>query len=131
MVSDPVADLLTRVRNAYRAGKKEVAMPSSKLKEAIVKILKRDRFIKHFEVKRTGNKSFLKLYLHYSPSKEPAVVGLQRVSKPGQRIYVRKGDIPTVAGGLGIAILSTSAGVLSDREVREAGVGGELLCLVW
>lgn len=131
MPTDSVADMLTRIRNAYRAGKKEVSLPSSKLKEAIASILKRERFIKHYEIRRAGNKTFLKLCLSYGPNNEPAVLGLERVSKPGRRIYVRRGQIKKVAGGLGVAIISTSKGVMTDSEVRAAGLGGEYLCKVW
>jgi len=135
-VSDPIADMLTRIRNAVMAGQTVTAMPSSKMKVAIAKILKTEGFIKDYEVvdgERAGQK-VLRIRLKYigeRRERRPVLTGLERVSKPGRRVYTGKQDIPWVLSGMGIAILSTSRGVMTGREARKLGVGGEVICKVW
>ena len=132
-VSDPIADMLTRIRNATAARHDSVLMPASKIKVAIAGVLKEEGFIKDFSVAMEDGKvqPNLKVDLSYGGRKTPVLNGLQRVSKPGLRVYVQRREIPRVYGGLGIAILSTSQGVMTDREARKRGVGGEVLCEVW
>ncbi len=131
-VTDPIADMLTRIRNAGMVSHPQVAMPTSKMRESIAKILKEEGFIKDFEV-LPGKFPSLLLHLKYTRERypKPVIVGLKRVSKPGRRIYAGKGDIPWVRSGLGIAVISTSSGVMTGDHARRAGVGGELLCYVW
>ncbi|MFQ5902043.1 MAG: 30S ribosomal protein S8 [Thermodesulfobacteriota bacterium] len=130
-MTDPVADMLTRIRNANRAKLEEVSMPSSKLKVNIVKILKDEGFISNYKVLKDNLQGTLKIYLKYDSQKESIIFGIKRISKPGLRVYVDKDNIPKVMNGLGVAILSTSKGVLTDRAARKEGVGGEVLCSVW
>lgn len=130
-MTDPIADMLTRIRNAIMAKKKEVVVPSSKLKLEIAKILKEEGFIENFRYEDDGKQGILKIYLKWTPDKQSVIRGLERVSKPGCRIYCTKDDIPLVMNGLGIAIISTSRGVLTDQKCRELGVGGEVLCYIW
>jgi small subunit ribosomal protein S8 len=129
-MTDPIADMLSRVRNALHAGHKRVDIPLSRTKVEIAKKLVEAHFIENIKVLGEGNKAFLRLYLKYSPDGKPVIRELRRVSRPGRRAYVGKGEIPRVKAGLGIAILSTSRGILSDREARAAGVGGELVAVV-
>lgn len=130
MMTDPIADMLTRIRNAAMAGHKWVDMPVSKQKIEIAKILSEAHFVHAFKVLDDGKHGVLRVYLKYHDG-EPVIRHLERVSRPGRRHYVGASDIPRVRNGLGMAILSTSAGVLSDRGARERGVGGELMALVW
>lgn len=130
MMTDPIADMLTRIRNATMAGHKWVDMPVSKQKVEIAKILSEAHFVHAFKVLDDGKHGVLRVYLKYHDG-EPVIRHLERVSRPGRRHYVGASDIPRVRNGLGMAILSTSAGVLSDRGARERGVGGELMALVW
>lgn len=130
-MTDPVADMLTRVRNAAGAGHRKVDIPSSKMKREIARILKERGFVHNFAYVDDGLQGYLRLYLKYSDGDESAIQGLQRVSRPGLRKYVGKADIPRVLNGLGVAILSTSRGVLTDVEARRDGVGGEYVCRVW
>ena len=130
-MTDPVADMLTRIRNANVAYKEEIAMPSSKLKVSIADILKREGYIRDYVVEPTKPQATLKLALKYSRERERSLSGVRRVSKPGLRVYAKRDEVPRVLGGLGIAILSTSAGLMTDREARKAGVGGEVLAYVW
>lgn len=131
MVTDPIADMLTRIRNALQARKEEVDIPSSKFKVRLAEILKEEGYIKGFKVIPDNKQGVLKVFLKYGEDGEPAISGLKRVSKPGRRVYVKKDKIPRVMGGLGIAILTTSRGVMTDREARKAGIGGEVICYVW
>lgn len=131
MVTDPIADMLTRVRNATMARHDSVLVPSSKIKLAVAKILRDEGFIKEYEVVKGKQQRVIKIYLKYTDKKEPIIEGLQRVSKPGLRIYVSKSEIPRVYGGLGIAILSTPKGIISGKKAWQEGVGGELICFVW
>ena len=128
-MSDPISDMLTRVRNAQRAAKATVGMPSSKLKKAIAEVLKAEGYIEDFQVVEVAGKPELSITLKYYAG-APVIERLERVSKPGLRVYKGVNDIPTVMGGLGVSILSTSRGVMTDRAARSAGIGGEVLCLV-
>jgi small subunit ribosomal protein S8 len=131
MVTDPIADMLTRIRNALVAGHESVQVPASKVKIAIAKVLKKEGFIKGFEVVPDGVKKTIRIDLVYGGKKEPTISGLRRVSKPGLRVYVQKREIPRVYGGLGIAILSTPQGVMTGQEAWRQQVGGEVICYVW
>jgi small subunit ribosomal protein S8 len=130
-MTDPVADMLTRVRNASRAGHRKVDIPSSKMKREVARILKERGFVHNYAYVDDGLQGYLRLYLKYSEEEEGAIQGLQRVSRPGLRKYVGKDEIPRVLNGLGVAILSTSKGVLTGVEARQVGVGGEYVCRVW
>jgi len=130
-LTDPIADMLTRVKNACLIRKKEVNMPSSRMKEEIARILKEEGFIKNFRVVDDNKQGILNIILRYSEKNESVISGARRVSKPGCRIYCTKYDIPKVLDGLGIAIISTSKGILTGRKCEELGVGGEVLCYIW
>ena len=133
MMTDPIADMLTRVRNANVAMHDQVRMPSSKQKEALAAILKQEGYIESFEsTDDTGRPGrVLTITMKYSPERQRTISGLRRVSKPGLRVYSKADKIPRVLGGLGVAVLSTSKGLMTDREARRAGIGGEILCFVW
>jgi small subunit ribosomal protein S8 len=131
VVNDPIGDMLTRIRNACMARHTSVSMPSSKMKRAIADILKREGFIRDFEVQSGTPFDTLTLTLKYMPDRRPVITGLKRVSRPGLRVYSGHADIPRVRGGLGISILSTPKGVLADHEAWHEHVGGEVLCYVW
>ena len=133
MMTDPVADMLTRIRNANTAMHDEVRMPSSKLKEALAAVLQREGYIDGFTVADDPNRPgrLLTITMKYTPERKRTISGIRRVSKPGLRIYRKADRIPRVLGGLGVAVLSTSKGLMTDREARRAGVGGEVLCFVW
>jgi small subunit ribosomal protein S8 len=132
-MTDPIADMLTRIRNANVAFHDEVAMPSSKVKEALAGILKQEGYIEGFAVEdqtdRPGKK--LTITMKYTPDRRRTISGLKRVSKPGLRVYTKSADVPRVLGGMGVAILSTNQGLMTDREARQRRVGGEVLCHVW
>ncbi len=130
-MSDPVADMLTRIRNAVEARHDSVQVPASRLKVAVAKVLKDEGFIREFEILKDGAQRSLKIHLRYTGKKEPLLHGLQRVSKPGLRVYVQKAEIPRVYGGLGIAILTTPMGVMTGQQAWRKQVGGEILCYVW
>ncbi len=130
-MTDPIADLLTRIRNASKARLDKVACPSSKMKLRILNILRDEGYIKSFNVAKQGRFDEIVIGLRYLDNREPVIEGLKRVSRPGLRHYVRHDKIPKVRNGMGTAILSTSRGVMSDREARKQGVGGELICSVW
>ena len=130
-MSDPIADLLTRIRNASSAEHEKVDIPSSKLKVRITEILKEEGFIKNFRLIEDKKQGTLRVYLKYGPGNERIISGLVRVSKPGRRVYVAKDKIPSILGGMGVAILSTSRGVMTDRAVRKQQLGGEVLAYVW
>jgi small subunit ribosomal protein S8 len=129
-ISDPIADMLTRIRNATMVRHDSVTMPASKMKVAIAKILRDEGFISDFELVKGKTNRSIKIQLKYIDKNRSAVGALERVSKPGLRVYVERGEIPRLAGGLGIAIISTSKGVMSGHEARRQGIGGELLCYV-
>ena len=131
VITDPVADLLTRIRNANMAGHEQVEVLGSRLNLEVVKILQSEGFVRNYEITKDKMQSRIKIGLKYGPRKEKVITDLKRVSKPGRRVYTKRGDIPRVLGGLGIAIVSTSKGVMTDREARRLGVGGEVLCYVW
>ncbi len=131
MVTDPIADMLTRIRNAILARHDFVLVPASRMKLAIAKILKEEGFISDYEVLKGKPQRVIKIYLKYAEKKEPVLTGLKRVSKPGLRIYVQRAEIPRVYGGLGIAIVSTSKGVMTGHQAWRQKVGGELLCYIW
>ena len=128
-MSDPIADMLTRIRNAQMVGHAEVAMPASRLKTAIAKVLKDEGYIEDFALRDSGPRKELRIGLKYYAGR-PVIERLERVSKPGLRVYKGRDDIPRVMNGLGVAILSTSRGVMTDRKARADGVGGEILCIV-
>jgi small subunit ribosomal protein S8 len=130
-VSDPIADFLTCVRNAIQARQRKVDVPASYLKQEIAKLLLRERFINNFKVIEDGRQGVLRMYLKYNADEINVISGIKRISTPGRRVYVAKTQVPRVMGGLGTSIVSTSKGVMSDREAREAGLGGELLAQVW
>jgi len=129
-ISDPIADMLNRIRNAVMVRHDSVLVPASKLKTAIAKILKEEGFITDFEVVKGRPHRVIKIQLKYTDKNQPAISSMQRVSKPGLRVYVERTEIPRVSGGLGIAILSTSRGVMTGQQAWRQGVGGELLCYV-
>ncbi|HEY7139577.1 MAG TPA: 30S ribosomal protein S8 [Methylomirabilota bacterium] len=131
MVTDPVADMLARIRNGSLAEHEKVDIPSSKLRVRLAEILKEEGFIKNFRLIEDKRQGVLRVYLKYGPGQERVISGLRRVSKPGRRRYVGADRIPSVLGGMGVAILSTPRGVMTDRESRKAKVGGEVLCYVW
>ena len=131
MRSDPIADLLTRIRNASRAEHEKVDIPSSKLKVRIAEILKEEGFIKNFRILEDGKQGVLRVYLKYGAGNEKMISGLVRVSTPGRRVYVGHDEIPSILAGMGVAMLSTSRGVLTDRVARKQKVGGEVLAYVW
>jgi small subunit ribosomal protein S8 len=131
MYSDPIADFLTRIRNASRAEHEKVDIPSSKLKLRMAEILKDEGFIKNFRIIEDNKQGTLRVYLKYGAGNEKIISGIVRVSRPGRRIYVTKDKIPTILGGMGVAILSTSAGVMTDRQVKKQSLGGEVLAYVW
>ena len=130
MVTDPIADMLTRIRNAIMAHHDSVLIPASKAKISIAKILKDEGFITDYTVLRGKPERVIKVFLKYMDN-QPALLGLERVSKPGLRVYTRRGEIPRVYGGLGVAILSTSKGIMTGQEAWRQNLGGELLCYVW
>jgi small subunit ribosomal protein S8 len=130
-MTDPIADLLTRIRNAQRAGLEKIELPSSKLKVKVSEALKKEGFVGEVSVRADGKQGILTLVLKYDEQKNPVISEIRRKSKPGLRVYVKHTDIPKVMNGLGIALVSTSKGILVDREARKAHLGGELLATVW
>jgi small subunit ribosomal protein S8 len=130
VITDPIADMLTRIRNAMMAHHDMAAVPSSRLKREIAKILKAEGFIADFDVDKKVPET-MRIRLRYGERKQGIITGLRRISRPGLRIYARRAEIPRVQGGLGVVILSTSRGIMTDRDARRAGVGGEVLCYVW
>lgn len=129
VISDPIADMLTRIRNANSAYHEKVEMPASTVKAAVLNILKEEGFIKNFESVNEGKT--LKVSLKYGSNKEKVISGIKRISKPGLRVYAKKEELPRVLGGLGIAVISTSQGVMSDKTARKLGLGGEVIAYVW
>jgi len=130
-VSDPIADMLTRIRNALMAGHESVLVPSSKMKLSLTKILKAEGFINDYEVLKEKSYQVIKIQLKYIDKNQPSIVGLERISKPGLRVYVEHKEIPRVYGGAGIAIISTPKGMMTGHQAWRQGIGGELLCYVW
>lgn len=131
MMTDPIADMLTRVRNASNAKHESVDVPSSNIKKEMTKILLDEGYIKSFDVIDDGKQGLIRIQLKYGQNNEKVISGIRRISKPGLKVYCKAQEVPKVLGGLGIAILSTSKGILTDRKAREEGVGGEVLCYVW
>lgn len=131
VMTDPIADFLTRIRNASRVGHKTVSAPSSNMKEAIAEILKNEGYINSYEVKEDGKQGVITITLKYGRNDEKVITGLKRISKPGLRVYVGADELPKVLNGLGIAIISTSTGVVTDKQARQQGIGGEVLAYVW
>lgn len=130
-VSDPVADLLTSIRNACKAKHKKVDVPSSRLKGEIVRVLLREKYINNFKSIDDKKRGILRIYLKYDQKERPVIQGIERMSKPGRRLYIRRHEVPKVQGGLGTALVSTSSGIMTDQEARDEGLGGEYLCRVW
>ncbi len=131
VMTDPIADFLTRIRNANTVYHDKVEAPASRMKKAIAAILRDEGFVKDYEFIDDGKQGIIRVYLKYGTSKERVITGLKRISKPGLRVYARKDDVPKVLGGLGIAIISTSKGIMSDKKARREGLGGEVICYVW
>ena len=131
MVTDPIADMLTRIRNANQMHYKEVEIPASKIKLEIARILKQEGFIADYKVKKNNVQDIIVLYLKYGQKKERVITGLKRISKPGLRVYAKAEEIPTVLSGLGIAIISTSKGMMTDKDARKASLGGEVMAYIW
>lgn len=131
VVTDPIADMLTRIRNAVAVGHERVSMPSSKMKVGIADILVAEGFIDRYEVSGNGHAKVLELVLRYGDRRRPAIVGLRRVSRPGHRVYRGATELPRVQGGIGVAVVSTSQGLMPDREARRRRLGGEIVCEVW
>jgi small subunit ribosomal protein S8 len=130
-MTDPLADMLTRIRNASLARHEKVDVPGSLLKLEVARILKEEGYIKNFKFTKDDKQGVIRVFLKYEDPKRPVIEGIRRVSKPGRRVYAGSKDLPRVLGGLGIAIVSTSRGVMTDRRAREMKVGGEVLCTVW
>lgn len=130
-MTDPIADMLTRIRNAIMASYDTVDIPSSRLKISVVKVLKSEGFIKNYRIMSEGRREKIRLFLKYDDKGDSVIGGLERVSKPSRRLYTKSDRIPKVLGGLGVSILSTSKGVMTDKEAKKIGVGGEILCSVW
>jgi small subunit ribosomal protein S8 len=131
MLTDPIADMLTRIRNANRALHERTEMPASRVKIEIARLLKEEGYIRDYSIVRNGSFDTLVIELKFGKNRERVITGLKRVSKPGRRIYARKDRLPRVLGGMGTAILSTSRGVVTNRQAQELGVGGEVICFVW
>ncbi len=130
-MTDPIADMLTRIRNANMAKLEKVDIPSSNLKLELARVLKDEGYIKNFKLLKDRKQGLVRVYMKYSPDDSRVINGLKRVSRPGNRVYVKSDDIPRVMGGLGIAVMSTSRGVMADSESRTKKLGGEILCYIW
>jgi small subunit ribosomal protein S8 len=130
-MTDPIADMLTRIRNAGGARFDKVDIPASRMKISLAKILKEEGFIKNYKVIKDNRQGILRVYLKYTNQQQPLIQGIRRVSKPGRRAYTGHSELPKVQGGLGVAVISTSQGVVTDRAARKLAVGGEVLCEVW
>lgn len=131
VMTDPIADMLTRIRNANLVGHDKVEVPGSNIKRSVADILKREGFVRDAEFISDDKQGVIRLFLKYGKGQERVITGLKRISKPGMRVYVPHDSVPRVLGGLGIAIISTSQGIMTDKEARQAKVGGEVLCYVW
>ncbi len=131
LITDPIADMLTRIRNALTAKHEDVLVPTSTVKKAVAQILLDEGYIKGFDYREDGVAKYIHIDLKYGPNKTRVITGLKRISKPGLRVYARKDQLPRVLNGLGIAIISTSRGIMTDREARKQGVGGEVLAYIW
>ncbi len=131
MNTDPIADMLTRIRNALMARHDSTNVPASKIKISLAETLKKEGFIRDYEVRQDGVRRMIRVHLAYTDKREPTITGIQRISKPGLRVFVQRREVPRVYGGLGIAIISTSKGLLTGGEARKRGLGGEVICYVW
>jgi small subunit ribosomal protein S8 len=131
VMTDPIADMLTRIRNANMVRHEKLEVPASKIKKEIAEILKREGFIRDVEYIDDNKQGIIRIFLKYGPNNERVITGLKRISKPGLRVYAKANEVPRVLNGLGIAILSTSQGVLTDKEARQKGTGGEVLAYIW
>lgn len=131
LVTDPIADMLTRIRNALTARHEDVLVPASTVKKAVAQILLDEGYIKGFDMREDGVAKYIHIILKYGPNKTRVITGLKRISKPGLRVYARRDQLPRVLNGLGIAVISTSRGIMTDREARKQGVGGEVLAYIW
>lgn len=131
VMTDPIADMLTRIRNAVTVKHEKLELPASKIKREIADILKREGFVKDYEYIEDNKQGVLRIFLKYGPNEEKVITGIKRISKPGLRVYAKADEVPRVLNGLGIAIVSTSQGVLSDKEARSQQIGGEVLAYVW
>jgi small subunit ribosomal protein S8 len=131
MMTDPIADMLTRLRNGVAAGHTSVVMPASRIKTDIARVLREEGYIRGFDVQEDKGKRTLRIQLRYAGKKQPMLMGLKRISRPGLRVYTKRADIPRVYGGVGTSILSTPRGVMTGEQARRLGVGGEVLCHVW
>ena len=131
VVVDPIADFLTRIRNANSVQHEKVEIPASKMKKTLSEILKKEGLIRDYEFIEDGKQGILRLYLKYGVNQEKVISGIKRISKPGLRVYVKKDEVPRVLGGLGIAVISTSQGVMTDKEARKNRLGGEVICYIW
>ena len=130
-MTDPIADMLTRIRNANTVGHKTVEIPASRIKKSIAGILLEEGYINGFEVIEDDKQGVIKIEMKYGPAGEKVINGIKKISKPGLKVYAKACDVPRVLGGLGIAVISTSKGVISDKEARQLGIGGEVICYVW
>ena len=131
VMTDPIADMLTRIRNANSVYHDKVEIPASKIKQSIVEILKSEGFVRDYEVVTDGKQGMLRVALKYGANREKVITGIKRISKPGLRVYAKNEQLPKVLGGLGIAIISTSRGIMSDKQARKEGLGGEVIAFVW
>jgi small subunit ribosomal protein S8 len=131
MMTDPIADMLTRIRNSVLIKAEKVDIPASRLKVEIAKIMKEEGFIKSYKIIKDKKQGILRVTLKYTQDNRPIVEGLKRISKPGRRVYVGKDEVPSVVGGMGIAVMTTPKGILTDKVCRREGVGGEVLCYIW
>jgi len=130
-MTDPVADMLTRIRNANTAGHASVEIPASKMKKNIAEILVKEGYIKGYELVEDDKQGIIKVQMKYGADKQKVISGIKKISKPGLKVYAKSSDVPKVLGGLGVAIISTSNGLITDKEARSLGVGGEVICYVW
>lgn len=130
-MTDPIADMLTRIRNANTVGHPTVDIPASKMKESIAGILTEEGYIKGFDIIDDNKQGIIRIQMKYGANKERVISGIKKISKPGLKVYAKKDEVPKVLGGLGVAIISTSKGVISDKQARKLGVGGEVICYIW
>ena len=131
VMTDPIADFLTRIRNGNMVMHETVEVPSSKVKLSIANIMKQEGYIKEYEYIEDDKQGVIRVYLKYGPNKEKVITGIKRISKPGLRVYVKKDEVPRVLGGLGTAVISTSRGLMTDKKARKEGLGGEVICYIW
>lgn len=131
MMTDPIADMLTRIRNGNNAKHDSVDIPASNIKKELAQILLDEGFVKGYDVIDDGKQGIIRIDLKYSPDNKKVISGIKRISKPGLRVYVKSDEVPRVLGGLGIAVLSTSRGIMTDKDARKEGIGGEVICYVW